>query len=543
MCRLIVLVVSSIKRFAGVGAFSGQRLVPIGVALILPLVFAWSGAVAAGNALSALEQAGRRIYLDGVTGSGEPLRALVGAGQMPLRGAVVACGNCHGPDGKGRPESSVIPPEITWEALTKPYGHIHATRKHGPFDVSAFAFAVNEGIDPAGNVLDFTMPRFALSRSDVEALVAYLKRLSSVRDPGIVEQGLRIGTVLPDSGPAAAAGRAVEQVLNAYFEYVNRNGGVHQRRLELVIAVSPDDARKRFDDKPVFALVSPFGGAPDDAVSKLLTDSGLPTVGPLTPVPDATGGPLALAFYLQPGLGEQLAALVDFAASRVAGERLDAAVLSLGAQPYQEAAWTAVNRCEKHGCARAEQMTWMQGSFDAAALVKQLGSAGVEHIFFAGPGTDLAALVAALDKLPDNAEAISLYVPGAIARAAIAGRQAMPGELFVAYPAQPAAGPAASPELWEALERSGTLSRQHRAVQLAALQAAAVLVEALRRSGRDLSREALVRALEGLGRFETGFGPPVSFGPGQRIGARGSYVVAIDRDGRFSLASDWIQLN
>src|SRR3954470_20239510 len=81
------------------------------------------------------EMAGRRLYLEGVTPSGDPLAALVGFGRTPLSGAVMACVNCHGADGKGRPESSVNPPEITWQELTKPYGHSHPSgRRHAAFN-------------------------------------------------------------------------------------------------------------------------------------------------------------------------------------------------------------------------------------------------------------------------------------------------------------------------------------------------------------------------------------------------------------------------
>jgi len=96
---------------------------------------AFSLAVFLGNAWCADEAAGRGLYLEGVRPSGEPLSALVGFGQTALSGAAVACGNCHGADGKGRAESSVRPPEITWQELTKPYGHAHASgRKHAAFE-------------------------------------------------------------------------------------------------------------------------------------------------------------------------------------------------------------------------------------------------------------------------------------------------------------------------------------------------------------------------------------------------------------------------
>ena len=69
---------------------------------------------------------------------------------------------------------------------------------------------------------------------------------------------------------------------------------------------------------------------------------------------------------------------------------------------------------------------------------------------------------------------------------------------------------------------------EHLQGQIAAFAAAKLLVEGLRGAGRDLSRLALVDALEALYAYQTGLTPPLSYGPNRRIGARGAHVVAVD---------------
>jgi hypothetical protein len=65
----------------------------------------------------------------------------------------------------------------------------------------------------------------------------------------------------------------------------------------------------------------------------------------------------------------------------------------------------------------------------------------------------------------------------------------------------------------------------------------------LRRAGRALSRERLVGALEGVYAFDSGLLPPLSYGPARRVGALGSYVVAVDLARRsFRPVSGWIAL-
>ena len=514
---------------------------------IRPILLAGSIALSAASALAdplnAQERAGQRLYLEGVTLSGEPVRALVGAGQTPLSGGAVACGNCHGADGKGRVESTVAPPEVTWEALTKPYGHIHPTRKHGPFAPGTLARAVNEGLDPAGNVLDWAMPRFALAREDLDALAAYLRRLSATQAPGVGEATLRIGTVLPAAGPAAPAAEAAKQALLAYFELINRQGGVHQRMLELSVAVTPANARDRFEAAPVFALVSPFGGAPGDGLSVLLEQARLPAVGPITPQPDAGGGAEALAFYLHPGPNEMGMALVEFASRRSGGAPSAVAILTPEAPAQADVTRAPVQRCERRDCPAVVHLSWERGRLDAAGMVARLRSKNATQVLFTGSEDELGELVSALGRAGEGSQRMSLYVAGTLARAALSGRQKFAGEVFAAVPTLPGPSSPAARREWDAIRSTASSSGQHAATQLAALNAAAVLVEALRRAGRELTREGLVRALESLSRFDTGFGPPVSFGPGLRIGARGAYVMAIDRAGRFTPASGWLAVD
>jgi ABC-type branched-subunit amino acid transport system substrate-binding protein len=482
------------------------------------------------------ELAGRRLYHQGVTPSGEPLRALVGAGNMPLSGAAVACGNCHGADGRGRPEAGVLPPDITWAELTKPYGHTHGHRKHGAFGQASFARAVNEGLDPQGNRLDAAMPRYALSRAELAVLTAYLERLAAERDPGIGEERLRLGTILPVAGPAGAAGKAMRAALEAYFETLNRAGGLHQRRIELVVAEDLQDARKRFTEEPIFALVSPFVPRAEEELGALIGELRLASVESFT----AAAAPSGSRFHVFAGSREQAAVLAEFAG---AADTARAAILYSERPPHAEAGAAAARRCEKHGCADALRVGWHAGGFDAAATVRRLKAASRDRILFFGTEQELARLLEEAGKAIDARWRPGVYALGELGRSAAAARERFAGKLYLAFPTSPLDRSPEGERAWRELRRDFDLSPRHQAAQLAALTAAAVLVEGVRRAGRGLSREGLLRSLEGLSNFGPGFGPPVSYGPGRRIGARGGYVVALEPDRGIVPASGWISLN
>jgi ABC-type branched-subunit amino acid transport system substrate-binding protein len=95
-----------------------------------------------------------------------------------------------------------------------------------------------------------------------------------------------------------------------------------------------------------------------------------------------------------------------------------------------------------------------------------------------------------------------------------------------------------------ALQKKYKFAPRHTASQLMAFAAAKIFTEALKRTGRDLSREKLVTSLEGLYEYDTGVTPSITFGPNRRVGAMGSYIVAIDPEKRrFIAASGWVKDN
>ncbi|MGB8842603.1 MAG: ABC transporter substrate-binding protein, partial [Aliidongia sp.] len=69
---------------------------------------------------------------------------------------------------------------------------------------------------------------------------------------------------------------------------------------------------------------------------------------------------------------------------------------------------------------------------------------------------------------------------------------------------------------------------QDRAAQRQTLAAAKILIEALRRAGRDVTRERLIDALDGLQNYHTGLMAPVSFSASRHIGTEGVWIVPLD---------------
>jgi mono/diheme cytochrome c family protein len=139
---------------------------------------------------------GRQLFLTGQARA-PGLRAMIGAGDVTIPATAVPCASCHGRDGHGRKENGVAPPDITWSRLMRPSSRDASSgRSRAAYTEQSLVRAMTMGIDASGNRLDPVMPRFKLSLADAADLVAYLKRLGSLPEPGLHDRSLVVGVVL-----------------------------------------------------------------------------------------------------------------------------------------------------------------------------------------------------------------------------------------------------------------------------------------------------------------------------------------------------------
>ncbi len=180
----------------------------------------------------------QRIYREGVLPSGEPLRG-AHPGGVVVSGAFAACVLCHRRSGLGTVEGTRIILPITGRFLYQPrptaggpmdlhrargpdFAHaLGRNRLHDPYTDQTLVRAIREGTDSSGVTLDGMMPRYALSDSDAQLLVDYLKQLSKQWSPGVTEDSIRFATVMtPDVDPAKR--KAMLDVLHTFFDIKNR---------------------------------------------------------------------------------------------------------------------------------------------------------------------------------------------------------------------------------------------------------------------------------------------------------------------------------
>ena len=92
------------------------------------------------------------------------------------------CVSCHGEDGRGGVPvmmGTEIPPDIRYHVLTEEEHGEHGGEgeEHPPYTDATIKRAITDGLNPAGESLDYTMPRYRMSEGDLDDLLEFLKTL------------------------------------------------------------------------------------------------------------------------------------------------------------------------------------------------------------------------------------------------------------------------------------------------------------------------------------------------------------------------------
>ena len=349
----------------------------------------------------------------------------------------------------------------------------------------------------------------------------------STPQPGVTANSITIGSLAPLTGENAETGSAVKALLTAYFDDLNQRGGIYGRRIVLRFAESGDNSAatlknaKRLAATPVFAMVAPFVPDAEQKLAAVAQASKMPLVGLLAlSVPSEPVN--REVFYLLPGFQQLEQELVRFAAAREKSTVEKTAVVVADSKLQTDVA-------------AAMQATWKELSIDkpqefvfsaakGADVIRDLHSQGIERVFFIGDGEQLAPWIQAAD----HAEwAPRVFVLGPLLDESILGAPArFQGRIFAAYPQlQPEVG---AVDEFDYFLSSHNLASDHRLVQISAYCAAKILVEALARAGKNVTREKLILTLEQMRDFRTGLLPGITFGANRRVGSFKAEIVCVD---------------
>ena len=108
---------------------------------------------------------------------------------------------------------------------------------------------------------------------------------ASAADPGVTKSKITIGMTTPLTGPAAPGYKDIAPAAKAYFKYVNANGGINGRKVDLKVyddAYNPAKTKvgtnQLINRDKIFAMYGALGTPTHSAVVQDLNRRGIPDV-------------------------------------------------------------------------------------------------------------------------------------------------------------------------------------------------------------------------------------------------------------------------
>jgi branched-chain amino acid transport system substrate-binding protein len=342
-----------------------------------------------------------------------------------------------------------------------------------------------------------------------------------------------IGQTADFSGPLAGNVKEGTQAVRAYFDKVNKSGGINGRKLVLE---SLDDgydpnktisnAKTLIEGKAVLALTLGRGTANAEALMPLLLEKGVPMVG-------FAGGSVAMhtppnryLFNLRPPYRAE--------AERAVGQLIAQGIGSIAAV-YTDDAFG------KDGVLGVEEGMKANNLKLTDTIALERGSikvdVAVQKIVATKPGAVIAICTVkpcvALRKGLREAGYYGSFLTlsnvssaGFIKELGDSGRGVIVTQVFPA----PESGALAVSVDFQKLADEYKFAKSYTAME--GYVYARVLVEAIRRTGSSLTSETLVKTLESGKKFDLG-GFAVSFTPGNRTGSNTVDLTIVTKDGRF----------
>jgi ABC-type branched-subunit amino acid transport system substrate-binding protein len=320
----------------------------------------------------------------------------------------------------------------------------------------------------------------------------------------------------------------------AYLDYVNSKGGVHGRKIELKTRddkyesnLAVENTKKLIEEDKVFALVSYVGTPTTGAAMPIFTEAKVPLIGPFTGAESLRTPVNRYIFNVRASYYDETEKIVEQLVST--GNKNIAVFYQDDA--YGQAGLKGVEIAMTKRSLKISALGKVErNTVKVQDAVKTIDAAKPDAVVMISAYTSIAEFVREMRKAGSVAQFHNVSFVGskALSDALKEEGYGVAISQVVPFPWSPAV-PIVK-EYQQVLKQAG--STDYNFSSLEGFIVAKVMVEGLRRAGRDLTREKLVTALESMSNVDLG-GFNVSFSPTSHSGSRYVDLTMIGRQGKF----------
>ena len=353
-------------------------------------------------------------------------------------------------------------------------------------------------------------------------------------DPGVTPTTILIGESAAFTGPAQALGTDMRAGALAYFEAVNAAGGVNGRRIELRSlddGYEPERAAantKKLIDDGVFLLFGYVGTPTSNASKPIFTAARVPFVGAFTGAESLRSPLNRYIFNVRASYYDETERIVG----QLAGQTLDRIAVFYQNDDYGKAGLAGVERAlQKRNLKIAATGTVERNTVDVDAAVKAIGGASPQAVVMISAYKSCAAFIKSMRAAGYNPQFMNVSFVGSKALAGEAGPAGRGVGVSQVVPFPWNLGTPIVKE-YQQLFSASTKKEEYSFTTLEGFIAAKVLVEGLRRTGADLTRERFITAMESIRDLDLG-GFWVTFTPASHNGSKFVELTVIGKDERY----------
>jgi branched-chain amino acid transport system substrate-binding protein len=352
--------------------------------------------------------------------------------------------------------------------------------------------------------------------------------------PGVTSNRILLGQAAVFTGPAAQLGIQMRNGIKAYLDYVNERGGVHGRRLELVTeddryeaSVAPGATKKLIEEHRVFALMGYVGTPTGVAHLPVVSQAKVPLVGMFTGA-EALRVPFnRYVFHVRASYYDETEKIVEQVVS-LGGKKL---AVFHQADSYGEAGRMGTELALKRRGMQIHSVgTVERNTIKVEDAVKTINASQPDAIVMVSAYTSCAEFIRQMKKAGSGATFYNVSFVGSKALADALGKDGSGVAISQVVPFPWGTAVPVVKEYQQLAKKAGVADYNFSAME--GFLTAKVMVEGLRRAGRNLTREGLVEALERMNDVDVG-GFYVSYSPKNHAGSKFVDLTIIGRDGKF----------
>jgi len=352
-------------------------------------------------------------------------------------------------------------------------------------------------------------------------VLAIAGSLPAQAEVGVTDKEIVLGQAAALDGPAKALGNGMQAGMQAYFSYINDQGGVNGRKIRLI---SNDDGyepercieetRKLISDG-VFALVGYVGTPTSKAVVPMAEENKIPYIGPFTGAEFLRNPVKHYVINVRGSYFNETETLVKYLTEKMGKSKIACFYQN---DSYGQAGLDGVKRAlEKRSMALAGEGTYERNTLAVKGGVARIKTADADAVIMVGAYAPCAEFIKLAKQIGmTTATYCNISFVGSDSLREALGTD---GEGVLISQVVPFPWDRSVPlvEEYHTLLTKYSPQQKPGFVSIEGFMVAKLLVQAMADCGKELTREKLIETLEKKGTFDLG-GIILTFGPSDHQG-------------------------